>query len=137
MWLKKHELVDVFINASADFIHTISDYQDVLWQIVRANELNLIRNTQEFNTSWYTIDNVIDIQIWLKQVSQNTKNNHIQTLKTKLEQKKDYMQYLRSIISSASGAGKYDIVHLKNQEMETVKSEVEELEHEIKMLKSK
>lgn len=137
LWLKKHELVDVFVNASADFIHTIWDYQDVLWQIVRANKLDFVRNNQEFDTNWYTVDNVIDIQIWLKQVSQNTKNTYLQDLKTKLEQKKDYIQYLRSIISSASSAGKYDIVHLKNKEMETIKAEVDALEHEIKMLKSK
>jgi hypothetical protein len=50
-------------------------------------------------------------------------------------EKREYLQYLRTLISSAAMGGRTDLVLAKEEELESVKTSLDELEFELSKLK--
>lgn len=138
LWLKKHDYIDIFIQASPEFLNFLIENQEFLISMVNVSDLIYV-NLHDEIPSWYQTDSVININVWVKSVSNSKDINKEVLLKMKqdLENKKENLQNLKSLISSAIGTADPSIIAKKKKEVLDLQSEVDELELDINKLKIK
>jgi len=133
---KKHETVELFIQATPDFLESIGKYEDLLKILVNAETINYFRQQEDIDKE-YLVDHVIDIKIGVKKIEQKSKKEYLLDLQKQIEKKREFLQYLRWLIGSANMNQQYDIAEMKQAEMVVVKKEIEDLEFEYNNLKFK
>lgn len=134
-WLKlqlaipKHQDVDMYIQATPDFLQFMQQYKSCIEKLIRTSSFSYIRAGVEEPVG-YTTTNVIDIILWLKVAKQIDQKVSLGELQKMLAQKKEYMQYLRSLLISHPQLS-------KQQEMDELKNQIENLEFELSKKKIK
>ena len=131
---QKHEMVDLYIQANPDFLDEIAQYEDIMKMFLKAENVFYLKRHEEVPAGLVT-DNVIDIVLALKPHGFVKKKDQLVDLQEQLAEKKEYLQYVRTLISTAAMHGRRDIVLEKEDEMEQIKQNIESLEFDISKMK--
>lgn len=131
--LKQHESIDIFLQANTDFIELIENYEVLLKKLLRINNIEYIRPHQAL-PSWYTIDSVINITLWVKTKKVCSEKEYLNQLKSEMEDKEYHLQNIRNILYSYSSSNKEDKLK-KEKEMKKLKKEILEIEYKINKIK--
>ncbi len=130
----KHEPVLIFIQSSSDFLSEINDSEVVLQTLLNAEDIVYLRK-HDIVPDGYETRQVIDILVGLTKHNHQSKRDERMMLEQDLEEKKEYLQYLRTLISSAAINGRPEIVAKKEEELETLKKEIETIQLQITKIK--
>ena len=134
---KKHETVDIFVQANPEFLEFFIDNKELLNSLVNISNIELIRLHEE-TPQWYTIDNVININLWIRAVEQEEiKKDVLVEMEEERTDKLEHLQHLKSLVASVSQSGNEDILTQKRKEISTLQQEVEDLDFEITKLKAR
>jgi len=129
LWCKKHEGVHVLIQATPDFLDHVKAFENVVVKLLNVKEV-LYVNAHEQMPDGFVVDFVIDINVWIKKFKEESKKEVLMWIKDQLEEKKQYLQYLRTLISSARANWQMELIDSKEWEMKVLKHEIEALEYE-------
>lgn len=130
----KHESVSIFIQANSDFLDEIQWAEYILEKLLNTEDVQYLRKHEDA-LPWYTSKQVIDILVGVKKHEQRSKKDERIALEAKIENKKEYLQYLRTLISSAAINGRPEIVAKKEKELEALKLEIESFEVKLAKIK--
>lgn len=138
LWVKKHETVDVFVQANLEFINFLSEREDLLEALLNIRNIVYVKDYEK-TPSDYEMDNVIDINIWAKSVSEQigVTKNVLMEMEEDLKNKQEYLQHMKSLISSILSTASMEIIEKKKQDIQNLQKEVEELEFKINKMKIK
>jgi len=138
IWLKKHQHIDIFVQANPDFLDFLIQNEDLLKSLVKIWDIRCVRLHEDV-PSWYQIDNVININIWAKRISEQIeiKKDILLDLKEEYENKKEHIQHLKSLMASISQSGNEDALSQKKKEIQNLQKEIDDLDFEISKLKAK
>lgn len=138
IWAKKHDNIDIFIQANPEFINFLSENEDLFRRLISVSNIDYLRLHEEI-LQWYEIDNVINISIWAKVVLEQKEvaKDILSEMKEELENKIEHLQHLKSLISSIAQSVDFEIIAQKRKDVERLQGEIEELEFNIKKLKIK
>lgn len=131
---QKHESVSVFVQATSDFLDEIASYEDILKKLLNCDEVIYVKKHEEPPLG-FEVDQVIDIMLGVKKHEVVTKKDQMQELMAQIEQKKEYLQYLRTIVSGAAASGRHEIVAEKESQIAELKSDIEKLETDLIKMK--
>jgi len=132
---EKHEVVDLYIQANPDFLDEISNYEDIVKMFLNAETIFYLKRHEEIPSDLET-ENVIDIVLAVKTHGFTKKKDQLVNLEEKLLEKREYLQYIRTLISNAAINGRRDIVLEKEQEMKQVKDDIDLLEFDVSKMKT-
>lgn len=134
--IKKHKQVDIYVQANPEFLSFLWNNEDIIRSLMKINDIKLIKNNEELPL-WYYQDSVININIWLKywDITQIEPSSNINLQKT-LRQKQEQLQYVKSIIMVAQQSWNIEKVEQNKKELEHLKSEIEEIEFNIRKAKA-
>lgn len=138
LWLKKHDQIDVFVQASPDFIDFLSKSYALFNVLLNISTIDYINMHQDLPVD-YEIDNVINIYIWAKKNTDMVKisKNVLWEMEDELQTKKEHLQYLKALVVSVVWSVPADMLDKKKQEIENLQQEIEELELNISKHKIK
>ena len=137
IWLKKHEVADIFIQANPDLLNFLHENESVFRLLTKIQSINLLRSNEEI-PSWCEIDNVINILVWIKKpdkVTVEIKKDVLVDLETEYREKSEHLQHLKGLFASIYWNMDGDLVEKKRQEISNLQNEIEELEFKIWKLK--
>jgi len=132
---KQHEKVDLFVQATPDFLDHVRWYETVLTSLIQTNEIYYLRPHEDIPAG-FAVDQVIDIKVGAKVLASKSKKEKLMDLQVQVENQKEYIQYLRTLISSASMQENEVMVKEKEEEMKCAKDDVERLEYEVRKAKA-
>lgn len=137
-WSKKHENIDIFIQANPEFIHFLTENEDLFRKLINISDIDYIRLHEEL-PQWYEVDNVININIWAKAVLEQREitKDVLSEMEEDLENKVEHLQHLKSLISSIAQSADTEIISQKRKDVERLQNEIEDLEFNITKLKIK
>ncbi len=134
---KKHETVDIFVQANPEFLEFFADNKELLNSLVNISNIELIRLHEEIS-QWYKTDNVININLWVRAVEQEEiKKDVLVEMEEDRTDKLEHLQHLKSLVASVSQSGNETIIAQKRKEISNLQQEVEDLDFEISKLKAK
>ena len=138
LWDKKKETADVFVQAQQEIINFLSEREDLLEALLNIRNIVYVKDYEK-TPSDYEMDNVIDINIWAKSVSEQigVTKNVLMEMEEDLKNKQEYLQHMKSLISSILSTGSMEIIEKKKQDIQNLQKEVEELEFKINKMKIK
>ena len=138
IWLKKHQYVDIFVQANPDFLDFLMQGEELLRSLINIRNIECVRLHEDLPSSYHT-DNVININLWAKRVLEQVevKKDILQELKEEYENKKEHIQHLKSLIASISQSGNEVALSQKRKEIESLQKEIDDLDFEISKLKAK
>jgi len=137
IWAKKHETIDVFIQANPEFLDFLVENKELLDSLVKISNIESIKLHEEIPQGYET-DNVININLWVKAVAQEeVKKDVLVEMEEERADKLEHLQHMKSLVASVSQAGNEDIVNQKRSEISNLQKEVEDLDFEISKLKAK
>lgn len=137
IWSKKHEGVDIFIQANPEFLDFLMSSQDLLKSLINISDIECIRLHEDI-PQWYETDNVININLWVRAVEQEeVKKDVLVEMKEDRNNKMEHLQHLKSLIASVSQVGNEEIIKQKRKDIVKLQEEVEELDFDITKLKAK
>jgi hypothetical protein len=125
---KKHQAIDIYIQAPADMNQFIQNYEAVIQHITRAKNITYNHNDNN-DTSNYHMTNVIDMQVGIKLTQQNT-GPTLASIQHQLQQKQEYLQHMRSLAS-------FQYSPDREHAITNLKSEIDQLELQLYKLKAK
>lgn len=136
--MKKHEAIDVFIQANPEFISFLSENENLFRSLLSLWNIDYIRLHEDIPI-WYEIDNVININIWAKKVLEQVEvaKDVLSEMEEDFLNKKEHLQHLKSLVVSIIWSAPVDILNRKRQEIQNLQSEIEDLEFSINKLKAK
>ena len=137
IWLKKHEVADVFIQANPDLLNFLHENESVFRLLTKIQTLNLLRSNEEM-PNWCEIDNVINILVWIKKPDKITveiKKDVLVDLETEYREKSEHLQHLKGLFASIYWSADVTLVDKKRQEISDLQNDIEELEFKIWKLK--
>lgn len=136
--IKKHEEIDVFVQANQEFVSFLSDNESLLRSLINIWHIDYIRLHENLPV-WYEIDNVININIWAKKVLQQSEvtKDLLWEINEDLNNKKEYLQHLKSLMISIVSSAPIEIVNKKKQDIHNLQQEIEELELSVNKLRVK
>ncbi len=138
MDVKKHEVMNVFVQANPEFINFLSENESLFKVLLNVNNIEYVR-LHENVPDWYQIDNVININIWAKKVANQIEvtKDTLSEMQDDLNTKKEHLQHIKSLVASIAWTAPIDIITKKKQEISSLQLEIEELELSINKLKIK
>jgi len=137
IWLKKHEVADVFVQANPDFLNFLHDNESIFRLLTKIQSVNLLRSNEDM-PKWCEVDNVINILVWVKKpdiVAVEIKKDVLVDLETEYREKTDHLQHLKALFASIYWNADDDLVEKKRQEISNLQEEIEDLEFKIGKLK--
>ena len=137
--IPKHEIVDAFVQANPDLLQFLQENEHILRLLTKIQSLNLIRFNEDIPT-WYEVDNVINISIWIKKpekIEVEAKKNILTDLENEYNEKLWHLQHLKLLFTSVYWSAWSDIIEKKRQEITNLQQEIEDLEFKIWKLKIK
>jgi len=136
LWLKKHDIVDIFIRSNPDFLKFAKSNESLFKKTLNAqNVLYLVHH--EETPCWYKQEDIIDISIWLKAISKPGISG-INLLQKQLQEKEEYLQHLKHIVQQlSSNWSDTEIINSKKDEISKIKKEIEIINFEISKCKMK
>lgn len=137
IWLKKHEVADVFIQANPDLLNFLHENESVFRLLTKIQSINLLR-TNESMPSWCETDNVINILVWIKKpdkVAVEIKKDILSELENEYREKTEHLQHLKALFASIYWNADDELVEKKRQEISNLQNSIEELEFKIWKLK--
>lgn len=139
IWIKKHEFVNIFVQANPDFLQFLQSSESVFRLLAKIQDINLYKLFEEI-PSWYEVDNVINISIWIKKpevIKVEVKKDIVAELENEYKNKQEHLQHLKSLFASIYWNAWDDLVSKKRQEISDLQAEIEDLEFRIWRLKVK
>lgn len=138
IWAKKHETIDIFIQANPEFLDFLVENKELLDSLVNISNIELVRLHEDI-PQWYETDNVINITLWVKAVAQEeVRKNVLVDIKEERTDKLEHLQHMKSLVASvAQSSGNEIILAQKRKDISILQKEIEELDFEISKLKSK
>jgi valyl-tRNA synthetase len=138
LWSRKHESIDVFVQANPEFISFLSENDVFFRSLVNIQDIDYIRLHEDLPI-WYEVDNVININIWAKKVleQKEVNKNVLQEMEKDLKEKLEHIQHLKSLIASVMNSAPPELIMQKRKYIEKLQNEIEELEFNINKLKIK
>ena len=139
LWLQRHEIVDVFVQANPDFLQFIRDNEHIFRLLTKIQSINLVTFNEEA-PSGYETDNIINIFVWVKKpdkIAVEVKWDVLVDLENEYKEKQEHLQHLKSLFASIYTTAWEDIVGKKRQEITDLQNELEDLEFKIWKLKMK
>ena len=137
IWLKKHEVADIFVQANPDFLNFLHNNESIFRLLTKIQSVNLLRSNEDI-PKWCEVDNVINILVWIKKpdkVTVEIKKDVLADLETEYREKTDHLQHLKALFASIYWNADDAIVDKKRQEIANLQSDIEELEFKIWKLK--
>ncbi|NOZ43926.1 MAG: hypothetical protein GXP45_02070 [bacterium] len=114
----------------------VANIEHILFALLKVDHIVYVRKHEDI-PSGYQTKQVIDILLGLKKKEHMSNKDQYILFQSQIGEKKEYMQYLRTLISSAAINGKPEIVLQKEKELEKLKQEIEVLEFELTKMKVK
>jgi valyl-tRNA synthetase len=137
IWSRKHESINVFVQANPEFLSFLWEAEDLLKSLVNISELNCLRLHEE-TPSDYELENVLNINIWIKSnENSEVKKDILVDLKLERSEKIEHLQHLKSLVASVLQSWNTAIILQKKLEIKQLQSDIESLDFEIRVLKSK
>lgn len=135
--LKKHAPVSTFLQSNPDFIKFTKSNEHLIKKTLHAEEILYFTHHEKY-PSGYKNEEIIDITIGLKAFSVTTSQNSVYSLQKKLDEKQEYLQYVRSLLSNMNASGADPkLLEQKREEIAKLKEEIDELALAINKLKIK
>lgn len=135
--LKKHAPVSTFLQSNPDFIKFTKSNEHLIKKTLHAEEILYFTHHEKY-PSGYKNEEIIDITIGLKAFSVATSQNSVYSLQKKLDEKQEYLQYVRSLLSNMNASGaETKLLDQKREEIAKLKEEIDELALAINKLKIK
>lgn len=137
IWLKKHEVADVFVQANPDLLNFLHENESIFRLLTKIQSIGLLRSNEEM-PKWCEIDNVINILVWVKKpdiVAVEIKKDVLVDLETEYREKVDHLQHLKALFASIYWNADADLIEKKRQEISDLQNDVEDLEFRIGKLK--
>ena len=129
--LKKHQYIDLFIQATPDFLEFIQKYEEMFMTLLKITKIKYLKLHEKIEDG-YTTDMIINMTMGIKAVEMEEQEvEELPDTKQILEEKKAHLQYLRSMISglsAQSGDASEEKLKQKKKEFERTKKEIDELE---------
>lgn len=133
--LKQHENIDIIIQANTDFIELIQIYENLLKKLLKIKNIEFIRPHQQIPNNYQT-DSVVNIIIWFKLSDYCSDKSRLQILIDQVEEKQNYLQNIRSILSSIKAIPlNKEEIDKKTKEMKKIKKEILDIECQINNLR--
>ena len=139
LWIKKHEFVDIFVQANPDFLQFLQTNESVFRLLTNIQDLNLIKLYDKI-PEWYEVDNVINISIWIKRpetVKVEIRKDVLADLEVEFKNKQEHLQHLKSLLTSVYLDADEELVNKKRWEIAKLQEELEDIEFRIGKLKVK
>ena len=139
IWLQKHEIVDVFIQANPDLLQFLQENEHILRLLTKIQSVTLLRQNEDI-LSWYEVDNVINISVWVRKpekIAVEIKWDVLADLEKEYNEKLEHLQHLKSLFASIYLNAWTEVVEKKRQEITNLQNELEEIEFKIWKLKMK
>ncbi len=139
IWLQKHEIVDVFVQANPDLLQFLQENEHVFRLLTKIQSITLLRANEEI-LPWYEVDNVINISVWVKKpdkIAVEIKWDVLADLEKEYNEKLEHLQHLKSLFASIYTSAWTELVEKKRQEITNLQNELEEIEFKIWKLKVK
>lgn len=139
LWLQRHEIVDIFVQANPDLLQFLQENEHILRLLTKIQTVTLLRVGDEL-LPWYETDNVINISVWVKKpekITVEVRWDMLAHLENEYKEKQDHLQHLKSLFASIYTNAWQDLVEKKRQEISTLQNELEDLEFKIWKLKIK
>ena len=139
IWLQRHEIVDVFIQANPDLLQFLQENEHILRLLTKIQTVTLLRFNDDILPG-YEIDNVINISVWVRKpekIAVEARWDVLADLENEYKEKQEHLQHLKSLFTSIYGSAWEDLVEKKRQEISNLQDELEELEFKIGKLKMK
>ena len=139
IWLQRHEIIDVFVQANPDLLQFLQENEHILRLLTKIQTLTLLRFNDDV-LPWYEVDNVINISVWIKKpdkIAVEVKWDVLADLEKEYNEKLEHLQHLKSLFASIYTTAWEDLVEKKRQEITDLQNELEELEFKIWKLKMK
>lgn len=139
LWIKKHEFVDVFVQANPDLLQFLQTNESVFRLLTNIQDLNLIKQYDKM-PEWYEVDNVINISIWIKRpetVKVEVRKDVLADLEVEFNNKQEHLQHLKSLLTSVYSYADEELVNKKRAEIAKLQEEIEDIEFRIGKLKVK
>ena len=137
IWLKKHEVIDVYVQANPDFLNFLKLNESVVRLLTKIQNISLLWFHEEI-PSWCEIDNVINISIWILKpdiVQVEVKKDVLADLETEHKEKLEHIQHLKTLFASVYSNADPEIVEKKRQEIAALQAQIEDIEFQIGKLK--
>lgn len=138
--IKKHETVDLFVQATPDFLEFMQQHENMVNALTKIRTIKYIK-LHESPLDWFIVDMVVNITLGIKHVPWEIKKvDEKVDYKQIVEEKKAHLQFLRNIIWTLSQQVGVDVeekVKQKKKEFEKTKKEIEELEYQLSKSKIK
>lgn len=137
IWSRKHESINVFVQANPEFLWFLSETENLLKSLVNIFDLFCIRLHEETPTDYET-DNVLNINIGIKShATWEVKKDILVELQSERSEKLEHLQHLKSLVASVLQSWNWAIIAQKKSEIMKLQQEVESLDFEISVLKAK
>lgn len=139
IWLQKHDIVDVFIQANPDLLQFLQENEHILRLLTKIQSVTLLRPNEDI-LSWYEVDNVINISVWVRKpekIAVEIKWDVLADLEKEYNEKLEHLQHLKSLFASIYLNAWTEVVEKKRQEITNLQNELEEIEFKIWKLKMK
>jgi len=139
LWIKKHEFVDIFVQANPDFLQFLQINESVFRLLTNIQDINLVKLYDKI-PDWYETDNVINISLWIKRpdtVKVEIRKDVLADLENEFKNKQEHLQHLKSLLTSVYLDADPDLITKKREEIAKLQEEIEEIEFRIGKLKVK
>ena len=85
----------------------------------------------------YEMDNVIDINIWVKTVSEQVtiSRDMLADMEEELKSKQEYLQHMKSLVASIVWTASPEVIEKKKEDIKNLQQEIEELDFNISKMK--
>ncbi len=137
IWMKKHEVVDVFVQANPDFLNFLQWNESIFRLLTKIQNINLLWFHEDM-PSGCEVDNVINISVWIKKpeiIQVEIKKDVLADLESEYREKLEHVQHLKSLFTSIYWSADPDLLNKKRQEISALQAEIEDLEFKIRKLK--
>lgn len=136
--IAQHENVDIFVQANSEFLDFIEQNDLLIRTLIKIWEVEYVWDNIE-TPSWYTTWNVININLWLKKSSRDLSNDKelLNSLMQEFDEKTEYLTHLKWLLASAYSTCPPEILAQKKAKINELQKELDELDYQIWLLKTK
>ncbi len=138
LWAKKHETIDVFIQSNLEFANFLSEREELLKVLLNVRNIEYVKDNEKIPLG-YEMDNVIDINIWVKTVSEQVtiSRDVLADMEEELKNKQEYLQHMKSLVASIVWTASPEVIEKKKEDIKNLQQEIEELDFNISKMKMK
>lgn len=134
--LKKHMPIQLCIQANSDILHLISLYESSFNMLFKTKGIQYLTANESFPSEFETFA-ILDMTIGIKLFSLTKEEDVLVGLEKAYKEKAEHIEYLRSTLMALSLNPLWDPTRIgeKEEELEKLKSELQQLEIKIQKLK--